>query len=185
MPIDVFSPISNPVTGETFRCISSDEAAYIEEWTVEPGGYVPFEHIHLNQDEIFRVKAGEVRLILDGKEVIAKAGETVIVPKGVRHIAYNNRSETFSCIVEYRPGLDTKVIAQCFFGLIWDGYCDKHGSPSIPMMGYFIKGGRALTRPTNIPAFIFDQAINLFYLIGKVMGWEKLYQKYTGLERSI
>ncbi len=184
MPIDVFKPITNPVTGETFRCLAADESAYVEEWTVQPGGYVPFEHIHLCQDEIFHIKSGEARFVIEGKEIIGKAGESVTVAKGHRHIAFNNKNEILQCIVEYRPGLDSLIFAQCFLGLILDGYYDKHGSPSIPRMGYCIKGCKALTRPTNIPAAVFDIVINLFYFAGKVLGWKKLYKKYTGLNKK-
>lgn len=185
MPIDVFKPITNPVTGETFRCLAVDENAYIEEWTVPPVGYVPFEHIHLRQDEILHVKSGEARFVVEGKEIIAKAGETITVAKGERHIAFNDKNETLQCVVEYRPGLDSLLIAQCFLGLILDGEYDQHGGPSIPKMGYFIKGCEALTRPTNIPAPVFKQVINLFYLKGKVLGWKKLYKKYTGLDKRL
>jgi quercetin dioxygenase-like cupin family protein len=183
MPVDVFESLTHPVTGETFRCISADENAYVFEWTVASGGYVPFEHVHLFQDEIFRVLTGAVRLIVDGEEIIGKGGDTVTVEKGQRHIAFNHTGEVMKCIVEFRPGFDTKIVMQCFWGLILDGDYDKHGTPSIFKMGYFVKGCQALTRPANIPAAVFNSAVNLFYWIGKLMGWEKLYKKYTGRER--
>jgi len=182
MPVDVFMPLTHPATGETFRCLSADENAYVFEWTVAPRGYVPFEHVHLFQDEIFRVQSGAVRLVVDGKESIGKSGDTVTVRRGHRHIAFNHADEVMKCIVEFQPGFDTKVVMQCFWGLILDGDYDQYGTPSIIKMGYFIKGCRALTRPTNIPAAVFDSAINLFFMIGKMMGWKKLYKKYTGLE---
>jgi len=183
MPVDIFKPIISPVTGETFRCLSADARAYVMEWTVAPGGYVPFEHVHLFQDEIFQIQRGEVKLVIDGTEVIGKSGDTVTVTKGQQHIAFNHTDEVLKCIVEFRPGFDTKIVMQCFWGLILDGDYDQHGTPSILKMGYFIKGCQALTRPTNIPAAVFGSAINLFYLIGKMIGWKKLYKEYTGLER--
>ena len=182
MPVDVFKPLTHPVTGEIFRCLSADVYAYVMEWTVAPRGYVPFEHVHLFQDEIFRVQTGAVRLVIDGKEVIGRSGYTITVTKGQKHIAFNHANEVLKCTVEFRPGFDTKIVMQCFWGLILDGDYDRHGTPNILKMGYFIKGCRALTRPTNIPAAVFDSAINLFFMIGKMMGWKKLYKKYTGLE---
>ena len=45
MAIDLYKPFTNPITRETFRCISSTPEVYTMEWTVHPGGYVPFEHV--------------------------------------------------------------------------------------------------------------------------------------------
>lgn len=82
MPTNIYKPITDLISGETFRCISSDEKAFVMEWTVQPHGYVPFEHIHLNQDEIFEIQEGEMNVLIDGKEYIGRAGDTIVVPKG-------------------------------------------------------------------------------------------------------
>jgi mannose-6-phosphate isomerase-like protein (cupin superfamily) len=184
MPIDLFQPLTNPVTKETFRTISASEEVYVFEWIVAPGGYVPFEHIHLVQDEIFRIEAGEVKLVVEGKEFIGKAGDVITVPKGKRHVAYNNKNETLKAIVEYRPGLDMHLLEQCYNGLLLDGEYDKKGSPPILKLGYFMKGLQAVTRPTSVPAPLFSLTVNLFYCAGVLLGWNKLYKKYTGCEKE-
>jgi hypothetical protein len=66
MAVTLYDGFTNKITGETFRCISFDRYAFRFDWIVEPKGYMPFEHIHLKQDEIFYVKKGELR-ILSGK----------------------------------------------------------------------------------------------------------------------
>lgn len=182
MAIDIFQSFTNPVSKETFKGISFDETAFIMEWTVQPGGYVPFEHIHLYQDEIFHVKNGEIRLVMDGKEYIAKKGDTITVPKGARHIAYNNRDATLHCVVEYRPGLDHDKMMQCVAGLTLDGHYDKKGEISIPKMGYFLRrmNCKAMVRPTKIPAAAMKMGLMAFYLRGALAGWGKLYEKYVG-----
>lgn len=151
------------------------------EWIVEPRGYVPFEHIHVSQDEIFHVKHGEIRVLIDRKEAFGRAGDTVIVPRGIRHIAYNNIPERLVCVVEYKPGLDMSRYFQCFGGLTSDR--DVHGryGINIPKMIYFMKrmNVKALARPGNIPAPFFGVLMNTCYLLGIVAGWEKLYRKYT------
>ena len=182
MPINIYEPCTNPISGETFKTISFDKDAFIMQWTVQPNGYVPFEHIHLNQDEIFHVKKGEIRVVMNGKEHIAKEGETVIVPTGTPHIAYNNKAEVLDCVVEYKPGLDQDVFMQCFVGLINDGFLDKKGGIDIPRMGYFLAKTKAkcMARPTEIPAPLFNMALRVFYLRGILSGWAKLYNRYTG-----
>jgi mannose-6-phosphate isomerase-like protein (cupin superfamily) len=182
MPVDLFQPLTNPITKETFRTISASADAYVFEWIVAPGGYVPFEHIHLAQDEIFRIETGEVRLVIDGKEFIGKPGDVTTVPKGKRHIAYNNKNETLKAIVEFRPGLDMHLLDQCYNGLLLDGEYDRKGAPPILKLGYFMKGMQAVTRPTSVPAFGLGLMVNFSYCLGILLGWEKLYKKYTGRE---
>ncbi|NUO82094.1 hypothetical protein HUU05_18640 [candidate division KSB1 bacterium] len=37
MPVDLFQPLTNPITKETFRTISVNAEAYVFEWIVAPG----------------------------------------------------------------------------------------------------------------------------------------------------
>src|SRR5450432_2672846 len=127
MATNIYEPCTNPVSGETFKAISFDEEAFVMQWTVQPKGYVAFEHIHLNQDEIFHINNGEIKIVMNGKEHIASPGETIIVPKGVAHIAYNNKEEVLDCVVEYKPCLDHDIFMQCFCGLVNDGLIDNRG----------------------------------------------------------
>src|SRR5688572_10273177 len=153
MAIDLYKSFTNPVTKETFRCISSTDEAYIMEWIVEPDGYVPFEHIHVNQDEIFHVQQGEIRVIINRQEQIGTGGQTVMVPRGVRHIAYNNSPETLVCTVEYRPGLDIFRYFQCFGGLTNDSDIHRKYGINVPKMVYFMRrmNAKALARPASLP----------------------------------
>lgn len=181
MGIDLYKGFTNPVSGESFRCLSYTRESIAFEFIVQPKGAVPFEHIHLNQDEIFKVVSGELSVKIDGVEVIGKAGDTIVVPKGKAHLASNNKSELLSCIVEYRPGLDNYTFFQCFAGLTIDKDYDRKGQINIPKMLYFTKlmNAQCIARPTSIPAPMFYLAIELCYLIGKFAGWKETFYKYT------
>ena len=181
MATNIYNQCTNPISGEGFKTITFDSNAYVMQWTVQPKGYVPFEHIHLHQDEIFHVRKGELKIILDGKELIAKVNDTITVPKGVAHLASNNKDEVLECIVEYKPGLDYDKFMQCLMGLTNDKLLDKKGGIDIPRMGYFLTRmkTKSMTRPTQIPASLFNIALKIFYLRGVVSGWGKLFEKYT------
>jgi mannose-6-phosphate isomerase-like protein (cupin superfamily) len=181
MATSIYQPCINPISGETFQAISFDTEAFVMRWMVQPKGYVAFEHIHLNQDEIFHIKNGEIKIVMNGREYIAAQGETVTVPKGVAHIAYNNKECVLDCIVEYNPGLDHDTFMQCFCGLVNDRLLDKKGGIDIPRMGYFLTKMKAkcMARPTEIPAPLFNLAIRFFYVRGVLSGWGELYKKYT------
>jgi uncharacterized cupin superfamily protein len=182
MATSIYQPCMNPISGETFKAISFDKDAFVTQWTVQPKGYVPFEHIHFNQDEIFHIKNGEIKIVMNHKEHIAGQGETITVPRGVAHVAYNNKENVLDCVVEYKPGLDHETFMQCFCGLVNDRLLDKKGGINIPRMGYFLTKMKAkcMSRPTVIPAPLFNFALRLFYLRGILSGWKKLYNKYTG-----
>ena len=181
MATNLYEPCINPISGETFRTISYNEETYTMQWTLQPKGYVPFEHIHYNQDEIFYIKKGEMRILISGVEHIVKEGESITVAKGLAHKAFNNKEEVLDAIVEYKPGLDHYRFMECLCGLTNDNYLDNKGGINIPRMGYFLKrmNAKCMSRPTELPAPMFKIALTFFYLRGMLSGWSSLYSKYT------
>jgi hypothetical protein len=151
------------------------------EWIVHPGGYVPFEHVHVCQDEIFHVEQGEIRARVNGKTLFGKRGDSLVAPRGVRHIAYNDRDEKLACIVEYKPGLDHYTTMQLFAGLTLSGLIDRRGMVHIPKIMYLLKKGNILSlpRPAFAPDPLFRLGMGFFYALGTVLGWESLYREYT------
>ena len=151
------------------------------EWTVHPGGYVPFEHVHVNQDEIFHVKSGEMRVRLKGVTQHGKVGDVLKVPRGTRHIAFNDKDEPLVCMVEYKPGLDHYKTMQCFAGLTLDCDYDKRGLVNIAKIMFMLKkvNAQSLTRPAFAPQWIFRMGMNFFFAMGLILDWDVVYKKYT------
>ncbi|MFO0991848.1 MAG: cupin domain-containing protein [Hyphomicrobiales bacterium] len=50
-----------------------------------PVGDSPPLHVHRNQDEGFVVLDGEIRVNLDGQEIMARTESTLLAPKGIPH----------------------------------------------------------------------------------------------------
>ncbi|OHV89489.1 cupin domain-containing protein [Mesorhizobium sp. ORS 3428] len=50
-----------------------------------PYGDSPPLHVHRNEDEVFHILEGQMRFLIDGRERIVGAGETIIAPKGLPH----------------------------------------------------------------------------------------------------
>ncbi len=48
-------------------------------------GNSPPLHVHGDEDEAFHIIAGKLRFRVDGNEIIADAGSTVLAPQGVPH----------------------------------------------------------------------------------------------------
>ena len=83
-----FRPFFNPATGEwieyTALAEDSNGALVRFNWRSMPGGVIT-EHIHPHQEERFTIKAGEAHFTLNGQELVARAGETIVVPAGAPH----------------------------------------------------------------------------------------------------
>lgn len=60
-----------------------DRVSVVEHYM--PYGESPPLHIHRNEDEVFHILEGKMRIRIDGKESIAHAGDTVLAPKGIPH----------------------------------------------------------------------------------------------------
>jgi len=181
MAIDLYQGFTNNKTGESFQCISFDKNSFRFDWFVAPGGYVPFEHVDLKQDEIFHVKSGEMKIRIADKDHIIGEGQSFRVPKGKPHVAYNNKPSLLHCDVEYTPGLDSYYFFQCFGGLTLDKDTSRNGTVNIPKMLYFTRKMKAqcITRPTQIPAPFFYVALNFFFIVGTISGWRKQFERYT------
>ena len=61
----------------------ADGLSVVEHWM--PYGEAPPLHVHHNEDEVFHILDGVMRFEVDGREVIGRAGDTLIAPKGVPH----------------------------------------------------------------------------------------------------
>ena len=53
--------------------------------TTMPEGFSPPRHIHTREDEVFLVLDGDVSFDIDGRRLLAGAGTSVFMPRGVPH----------------------------------------------------------------------------------------------------
>ena len=91
------------------------------------------EHVHPRQEERFTILAGQAHFTLDGPELVAGEGETVVVPAGVPHSEGNPGPAEIEGIVELRPALRTKELHEAFAGLVADGKTTPRGAPRNPL----------------------------------------------------
>lgn len=114
-----FRPFFNPATGEwiEFTAVSGDSDGQLVRfsWRSIPGGLIT-EHIHPGQEERFIITEGEARFTLDGEELTAMVGDTVVVPAGVRHSEGNAGPGEIQAVVELRPALRSKEFHEAVAG---------------------------------------------------------------------
>lgn len=73
-----------------------DRVSVVEHYM--PYGESPPLHIHRNEDEVFHILEGSMRIHIDGAERVAHAGETVLAPKGVPHSFRVESAEGARCL---------------------------------------------------------------------------------------
>jgi Cupin domain len=143
-----------------------------------PGGVIP-EHIHPHQEERFIINAGEGHFVLDGEERIVGAGETIVVPVGVRHSQQNRGSSEVEGVVELRPGLHTRQLHEAFAGLAADGKTTPRGAPRNPLqLGATLWHFREETRVTSPPAWVQNLVLSPLSALAKVFGVLPYYERW-------
>ena len=131
-----FRPFSNPATGERIEFTAAAEGRSGDilrfKWRSRPGGSIT-EHLHPYQEERFTIVAGEAHFTVHGEERVVRAGETIVVPVGVRHSETNPGSAEIEGVVELRPALHSRQMHEAFGGLASEGKTTARGAPKNPL----------------------------------------------------
>lgn len=155
---------------ETFHPTQTSDNTFQMDWWLEKGGGVP-PHIHYYMDEHFEVLQGPVSFFVDGKKVVKNTGETLLVPKGIKHGIKNDTDNTISVRVIYKPEVDViqmfKIIA-----------CLDENNPgsAVNMVKYFYLyprlGLKSFSEMPSKPMMSFMHKV--LGIIGFMAGWKKL-----------
>jgi quercetin dioxygenase-like cupin family protein len=183
-----FRPFFNPATGEwiEYTAIAKDSDGELVRfnWRSVPGGVIT-EHIHPHQEERFIVLAGEARFTLGGEERVAGAGETIIVPAGVRHSEGNPGPAEIEAVVELRPALRTKQLHEAFAGLVADGRTTARGAPKNPLqLGATFWHFRHESRVTSPPVGVQNFILPPLWALAKLFGVRPYYDRWDSQIRE-
>ncbi len=167
--------IENPITGQRmiFRQTAQDtngQFVQIDEY-LPPDGQVDVEHIHPLQEETFHVITGTLKFILDGREIIAADGDTVVVAAGIPH-AFGNIGEGEALVrVEMRPALNTEGFFETYFGLAQDGRLDPDTKMAdLLQTAVTLYTFRSEISLPHIPSFIQKLLFGMLAPIGRLCG---------------
>jgi quercetin dioxygenase-like cupin family protein len=177
-----FRPFFNPATGEwiTYTAIAEDSGGQLVRfhWRNVPGGVIP-EHVHPRQQEQFTIVAGEARFTLNGQEHVAKAGETIVIPAGVRHSVGNPGRAEIDGVVERRPALQAKEFHEAVAGLVADGKTTPAGAPKNPLqLGATFWHFRHESRVTSTPIWVQNLILPPLWALAKVFGIRPYYDRW-------
>ena len=177
-----FRPFFNPATGEwiTYTAIAADSNGQLVRfnWRSVPGGVIT-EHIHPHQEERFTIIAGEAHFTLNGKELVARAGETIVVPAGVPHSEGNPGPGEINGVVELRPALHSKELHEAFAGLVADGKTTPRGAPKNPLqLGATFWHFRHESRISSPPIAVQNLMLPPLWALAKLFGIRPYYDRW-------
>ncbi len=181
-PATSFRPYFNPATGDrnqnTATAQDSNGQLVRFSWRSVPGGTIT-EHIHPRQEERFTILTGEAHFTLNGKELVAGAGETIIVPAGVPHSEGNPGPGEIEGIVELRPALHAKELHEAFAGLVADGHTTPRGAPKNPLqLGATFWHFRHESRVTSPPIWAQNLMLPPLWALAKAFGIRPYYDHW-------
>jgi quercetin dioxygenase-like cupin family protein len=138
--------IEVPHTGEKFVFVETTEQTggerLVLDFFVNPGGFSPRPHVHLDVEERVHVRAGRVSLTLSGETTELGPGESAVVPVHVPHGLEAAGDEQAHMTIEVIPAGAFEPLFETVFGLYRDGKSDAHGRE--PLLA-----GIPLARATN------------------------------------
>jgi mannose-6-phosphate isomerase-like protein (cupin superfamily) len=125
--------LESPKIGQTITFVrtgrDTDGAELVVEALMRPGAFMP-PHVHLHQEERFDVLDGVGTFRIGGHELVAGAGEEVVVPANTPH-RFRNRSDADVRIrATLRPALRTEDLFERLFRLGSEGRVNRLGAPS-------------------------------------------------------
>jgi quercetin dioxygenase-like cupin family protein len=94
-------------SGDTYTIKASRDSTNgslgLGEATVPPGG-VPIAHAHTRTDEAFYVLSGELEILDGARTLVARAGDFVFIPRGIRHRFKNTGLHSARMLFLFAPG---------------------------------------------------------------------------------
>jgi mannose-6-phosphate isomerase-like protein (cupin superfamily) len=187
-PVTGFEPFFNPATGEwiTYTALAEDSDGQLVRftWRSVPGGVIT-EHVHPRQEERFTILAGQAHFTLNGAELVAGAGETVVVPAGVPHSEGNPGPAEIDGVVELRPALHTKEWHEALAGLVADGKTTPRGAPKNPLqLGATFWHFRHESRVTSPPIWVQNLMLPPLWALAKAFGIRPYYDHWDSRIRG-
>jgi len=150
--------LENPVSGEriVFRKTSADTDGELLDFELllDPEGHVPGAHVHPEQEERFEVVMGTVKFQKGLKTIVARAGDTVVVPSGTIHRFANAGDGPAHVLVEVRPALRMEQLLETATALAREGCTNRKGMPKPLELALFVREFEREVRVPLVPAVL-------------------------------
>jgi quercetin dioxygenase-like cupin family protein len=133
-------------------------------------------HIHPKQKSSCEVISGSLHFLVDGKERIIGAGESIDIPAGVPHCFWNEDMIEAHSIQRFSPALNIAEFFNTFFALSRDGKLNKKGIPNFLHASIIALSHKDDIRLTTPPWPLQYITYLLLLPIGKLLGYKANYK---------
>jgi len=174
MTTDIFRPLT--IGKETFHPQSFDTDSFVMNYRLEPGGMVP-PHAHLHMDEYFSVIKGEMKFNVNGKTILKRAGEEIMIPKGMKHSIANAGNEQVEMTVKYVPCSDTHL----FFGIVSALDDDSPATMKTLMQALYIADRLKLEQFSHPQPMVANTIMFILRVVGKLSNWDRLVKRFQNM----
>ena len=134
------------------------------------------EHIHPQQENIFRILSGSCVFSVDGKEQVVGPGETISIPPNMKHHFWNSDNATAHYLQEFRPALHIDGFFETFFALSRDGKLNEDGIPNLLSGSVIMLKHKNEIRVTNPPWALQLLTYYILAPIGWLFGYRSDYR---------
>jgi quercetin dioxygenase-like cupin family protein len=173
-----------PVTGEVLTFLrtarETNGESVLVEVTVRPGGFVAAAHVHSFQSERFEVLEGTLGIKLAGKEMIARAGDVVVIEAGQAHKFWNAGEGPARFVTDVRPALDYARLIETMFGLAADGKTNRKGMPNPLRLAVIARAHFDVVRLPFPPVWLQRLGLALGAPLGRLAGYSATYEPTGG-----
>jgi mannose-6-phosphate isomerase-like protein (cupin superfamily) len=150
------------------------------------GSEGPPLHIHFQEDEDGTVRKGVLHAIVGDRQIEARAGESIHLPKGLPHRWWNGGDVTLEFDGAARPNADVDKYLQAAFEIANAG---PAGRPSLFYFAHLALRHRrtqqVLVIPPAVQAVLFPLVVALGTVLGKYRGtdWPGCPTRCTGVPK--
>jgi quercetin dioxygenase-like cupin family protein len=175
--------IENPLSGERItirRPAASGDGALDWELELAPGGRVPSAHTHPEQEECFTVLAGQLRLRVGRRRVLAGPGDTVVIPPGTVHHFANPGPGPARVAVRSSPALSMTDLLATAAAMARQQHAAARPLPRLTDLVLFLDDFRREVAAPYLPAAVVRAVIAPLARLARRRGRDAGYARLRG-----
>jgi len=173
-------------TGDSIEFIETAQSTQGKRVTIKVNlkskGPTVDDHIHILQEETFKVISGKLAYFTKGKKHYLVEGEEITLPNNIAHNHYNTEDKEVVFIQTITPAIDVDYFLENLFGMINDGKV-KNGQLSFLQAMVTIKYLESPSLLANIPKWLQISLSAFLAPIARIFGYRAIYKKYTGIDK--
>jgi quercetin dioxygenase-like cupin family protein len=176
--------LENPASGDrlVFLRTAAETGGEALEYELEfvPRGFAVRDHLHPRQEERHEVLAGELGIVVGGRERRLGAGDVEVVPPRTAHRIFAVDGGRVHARFALRPALESEVLLETLFGLARDGKVGASGDPGLLQLAVIFRDFSELGHPTRPPAGVQRALFAPLAALGRLRGYRASYPQYSG-----